>query len=68
MEPVTLLSWATVVLEAGYLGASLLALGQRIQAGETVTWEELDAAREQNIASHNRIVAAGQHDRPDKEI
>ena len=46
MDPVTLLAWASVVLEIGKVSAELLELGRRLQAGEAVTVDELQAAKQ----------------------
>ena len=46
MEPVTLLTWANVVLEIGGVGVELLDLGRRLQAGEKVNIDELQAAKQ----------------------
>ena len=65
MDAVTLLTWAQVVLELGTVGKDLLDLGRRIDAGETVTAAELDAAKQATKDAVARWDAAAGADRKD---
>ena len=64
MEPVTLLTWAAVVLEIGAVGAELLDLGGRLQAGQTVTMDELQAAKQRTVEAVAAWDAGADKDRP----
>ena len=64
MDPVTLLTWASVVLEIGKVGTELLDLGRRLQAGEAVTLDELEAAKQRTAEALAGWDAASENDRP----
>ena len=64
MEPVTLLTWAAVVLELGVVGPELLAIGRRMQAGETVIMDELQAAKQRTVEAVAAWDAGADKDRP----
>ncbi|MDD4888888.1 MAG: hypothetical protein PHU85_03075 [Phycisphaerae bacterium] len=67
IDPATVLGWFAVVMELGYAGSNLWSLGQQIKQGQVVSMDQINAARDADIAAHDRLVSAGQFDRPDEE-
>ena len=58
MGPVTVLSWAYLILELGYMTQGLWNLGRQVQAGQTVTWAQLEAAAATGHSAHDELDAA----------
>jgi len=62
---VTILSWFAILTEGMILSESFIQLGQRLLAGGTATWDELNAATAQNKTDVQALHDAAKYDRPD---